>query len=117
MRRLISILFASMIGTACSLPAVAQTVKRLWPGPQRVLLIKAGEPEFYYCTWTMDLDPANVATLDEKNVVAFDVTPERPVAFRVRWKNEAAQGGVPDIGALYAIVDGTVFQFRISNRR
>ncbi len=112
MRRHISILFGAVIGIACSLPAVAD-VQRLWPGPQSVLLIKVVEPEFYYCTWTMDLDPANFATLDERNAVAFDLAPQRPLTFRIRWRNEAAEG-IPNNGVLYAIVDGTAFLFRIS---
>jgi len=44
----------------------------------------------------------NFVTLDGRNAVAFDVAPQRPLTFRIRWRNEAAEG-IPDNGVLYAI--------------
>lgn len=91
----ICVLLALATGSACSLPAVAQTVQRLWPGPQRVLLIiKVVEPQFYYCTWTMNLDPTNCATLDENSAVAFDLVPQRPLTFQ-DWMEAQSCGGHP----------------------
>jgi hypothetical protein len=87
-------------------PSQAQMIWRQSIGPHRVLLYKAIQQRFYYCTWAIDFDGPNLS--------AFDFREGRPLTFRIRWKNELIHE-VSEGSFLHVIVDGSDFPFLITN--
>ncbi len=85
-------------------PVYGQAIWRQIVGPNAILLYKDASKDFYYCTWAIEFDLPNLG--------AFDFVKDRPLAFRIRWKREHAEGVKPGF-FLQVIINGRNFPFTI----